>query len=643
MLIPELNQTLLMCGTIRLLLREAGPDPKYYVSGLTAEKIETRNRNLLEIRNITAQFPVEILLNFDLTVGPGLFMEVLLNNFRNEITSYQAFISKFKTNAKSELTELLYNAIGEGNIEQAEIFEQHLSKLNEQLIRDRLENSNLFDVLNNEKMTPTFLKLAKIKSNAGTLNEICDDNGVAFQTDKQREKYIFDTYSEMYGEENIPVTVDDILDFLGPDIANSNLVMSKKVPEGIKNEFERELSLAELERAVTSAKSSSAGGADGINNRVLKKFWYLFKAPLHAYATYIFEGGNLTHSFRSASIKLIPKKGDLKKITNWRPISLLNCLYKIISRAVNNRLQKAAPFVLSRAQKGFVKNRYIQECLINVIEKIAFCNNRNIPALVVAIDQAKAFDTVSHSFMTACYRFFNFGENFIRLMNGIGTKRTASLIWENGTLSKTFELKSGRAQGDGPSPLQYNIAEQILLLKIELDPEIRPAFTLAVEASRIPAPLDWFTTESHKSTGKAEALADDTTVIIKCCRNSLVALKNTLSNFGTISGLQCNENKTCIIPVGGIQELPFDHADIPFQIVNSVKLLGLDLDKDLDCLKQVHEKTYKKIAAIIRFWSRFWLSLPGRINIFKTLCLSQLSYLGCIITPDERLLKTLRT
>jgi hypothetical protein len=407
----------------------------------------------------------------------------------------------------------------------------------------------------------------------------------------------------------------------------------------LSTDFDLPLSLAELDLAISNANSASAGGTDGINNKVLKKFWYLLRWPLFEYASFIHNGGALTQTFRSAAIRLIPKKGDLTRIGNWRPISLLNCIYKVISRAVNNRLQKAAPYILSRAQKGFVKNRFIQECLINVIEKIAYCNANQIPALVVAIDQSKAFDTISHSYVAATYRFFGFGENFIRLMNGIGMGRTASLMWEDGTISQSFELKSGRAQGDGPSPLQYNFGEQILLLKIELDPAIRSAAVLAVEASRLPAPLDWFASEVNKKTNKTEALADDTTVIIECSRESLLNLKNTLTNFGNLSGLQCNEEKTCILPIGGVNNLPFQHVEIPFQITNTVKLLGLELDNKLDCLEKVHEKTLEKISGIVRFWSRFWLSLPGRINVVKTLCLSQLSYLGCIITPDDRSFK----
>jgi hypothetical protein len=92
--------------------------------------------------------------------------------------------------------------------------------------------------------------------------------------------------------------------------------------------------------------------------------------PLTNYANHCLESGNLTDNFRTASIKLIPKKGGLSRITNWRPISLLNCVYKIISRAINERLKLVSNRILSRAQKGFTKGRYVQDCLINIIDTI---------------------------------------------------------------------------------------------------------------------------------------------------------------------------------------------------------------------------------------------------------------------------------
>jgi hypothetical protein len=71
-------------------------------------------------------------------------------------------------------------------------------------------------------------------------------------------------------------------------------------------------------------------------------------------------------------VRLVPKKGNKTDIKNWRPISLLSNLYKILSRALNNRLKKFVSRLTSRAQKGFTDARYIQEVLINVVECIGY-------------------------------------------------------------------------------------------------------------------------------------------------------------------------------------------------------------------------------------------------------------------------------
>ncbi len=118
--------------------------------------------------------------------------------------------------------------------------------------------------------------------------------------------------------------------------------------------------------------------------------------------------------------------------------------------------------MLSRAQKGFTSERYIQEVLINVIENIAHCKSQNIPGCILSIDQAKAFDTISHAYMKEVYKFFGLGPEFIKIIETLCNNRTACIIFDDGSLSAPFDLGRGEAQGNTPSPLLYNMGEQIL-------------------------------------------------------------------------------------------------------------------------------------------------------------------------------------
>jgi hypothetical protein len=80
-----------------------------------------------------------------------------------------------------------------------------------------------------------------------------------------------------------------------------------------------------------------------------------------------------------------------------------------------------------------------------------------------------------------------------------------------------------------------------------------------------------------------------------------------------------------------------------FQIVNSIKVLGFDITKNHEDLKSNFDKSIEKIKKTARFWDRFKLSLPGRINVAKALMLSQLSYPGSILIPSESQLQEINS
>ena len=246
------------------------------------------------------------------------------------------------------------------------------------------------------------------------------------------------------------------------------------------------ITLVELDSAVSSSRTSSASGPDGMNYGFIKKFWLYLRQPLFKYANLCFQKGELTESFKTASIRLIPKKGDATKIKNWRPISLLNCIYKILSKAINTRLQSVTDIITSRAQKGFTSSRFIQEVLINLVEYISHCNTNGIPAIVLALDQSKAFDSIHHSYLKEVYKFFGMGENFIRMLSTVTEGRNAYILYDDGGSSTSFPLETGAPQGNPPSPVQYNFGEQILLLKIELDPRIASVFNHLFIPRQIP-------------------------------------------------------------------------------------------------------------------------------------------------------------
>jgi hypothetical protein len=181
--------------------------------------------------------------------------------------------------------------------------------------------------------------------------------------------------------------------------------------------------------------------------------------------------------------------------------------------------------ICSRAQKGYNDKRYVQEVLLNVCDTISFCKANNIRGSVLAVDMAKAFDTLLHPFIHQVYKFFGFGENMTKWLTLLGNNREACIILDKDKNSRYFKLDTGRPQGDNISPFTFNFCEQILIFRLELDPAI----------ARIARPVNFiinaqppFSNESNRETATNESLADDCTVLTIINRDSFSAIKKIL-------------------------------------------------------------------------------------------------------------------
>ncbi len=113
----------------------------------------------------------------------------------------------------------------------------------------------------------------------------------------------------------------------------------------------------------------------------------------------------------------------------------MNCFYKLISRVIAMRLGTVMDKVTQIGQKGFSKTKYCQEVLIGIVDSINQLKYKNKRGALLSLDIKKAFDSTSHSYLQEAYTFFNFGPNFIRWLNLIGTNRKACIILDDGTYS----------------------------------------------------------------------------------------------------------------------------------------------------------------------------------------------------------------
>jgi hypothetical protein len=201
-----------------------------------------------------------------------------------------------------------------------------------------------------------------------------------------------------------------------------------------------------------------------------------------------------------------------------------------------------------------------------------------------------------------------------------------------------FDLGRGRTQGNGPSPWEYNIGQQILLLKIELCPQIASVYnhlqvprTILGRYTLHPAISDAVNSENNpcfKSKYQCETVADDTSVSTIFCPESLGSLKQILVKFAAFSGLRCNMDKTAILQISNIVMVPDQVRDLGFSLCGETKILGMTISADPAAWESNFELILTNIRKKIEFWNRFHLSLPGCICLIKSLLISPHSHLG---------------
>ena len=236
--------------------------------------------------------------------------------------------------------------------------------------------------------------------------------------------------------------------------------------------------MEEVSNTLKNTKNNVGPGADGFTGSFYKVFWCYIKWIVLGTIHKIFDNRELTISVRLGIIALIPKSDkDRKFILNWRPLTLLETLFKILSLTLAARLNPVLDNLLGHEQKTYVLGRYIAECTRNIF---TYAKNNNLPGMLLLCDFEKAFDSVNFEFILTTLDIFNFGENFkiwITLLLGMEEGKNVSAVTiTNVNVSTPFKIQRGCHQGDPISGYLFILAIQILAIFLQ-NSKIRPYTT----------------------------------------------------------------------------------------------------------------------------------------------------------------------
>ena len=280
----------------------------------------------------------------------------------------------------------------------------------------------------------------------------------------------------------------------------------------------------EIKEATFAINPEKAPDPDGMTSLFYQRFWNKIGRDVCSMVRTFFTTGELDERLNQTNICLIPKTDRPVTMAEFRPISLCNVEYKIISKIINTRLKCILPELIFETQSAFVAGRLITDNILVAQEMFhALRTNPSCKGKYIAVktDMSKAYDRVKWSFMEALLLKLGFEQQWVdRVMKCITSVSYQVLI--NGEAKGNIKPSRGLRQGDPLSPFLFILCTEVLISHIR-NAEATSALT-GIKIARECPPI------SHL------LFADDSLFFCKADKPQCEELMRIIDVYGNASG-----------------------------------------------------------------------------------------------------------
>lgn len=189
--------------------------------------------------------------------------------------------------------------------------------------------------------------------------------------------------------------------------------MLNKLHQNSKSTMVPTFSESEIETALKSMESAKAPGPDGMNAGILKILWPQIKFDILKFFDDFHREGKFPREINSSFIVLVPKSSSAASPSDYRPISLMNISLKLLTKVMATRLQGVIRDLVSQTQSAFIRKRQMTDCILVTSEVFSSLKAKKGKGVIMKLDFAKAFDTVSWEFVLQILRRMNFDSKWI--------------------------------------------------------------------------------------------------------------------------------------------------------------------------------------------------------------------------------------
>lgn len=245
--------------------------------------------------------------------------------------------------------------------------------------------------------------------------------------------------------------------------------------------------------------------------------------------------GRLVKSINSSFITLIPKKENAVGLGDFRPISQVGSVYKVLSKVLSNRLKTVLPEIISEVQSAFLCGRNILDGVLIANEVVDGWRKVKKVGVILKLDFEKAYNSINWEFIFSMLARFGFGGRWITwIKECVSTTRLSILV--NGSPTDEFCPQKGHRQGDPLSPLLFIIVAKGLnvLLFRALEMEVIKGVSIRVQGIQV----------SHLQ------FVDNSILFCQADELEVVNIKRILRCFEIVSRLKINYHKSVVCGVG---------------------------------------------------------------------------------------------
>lgn len=419
-------------------------------------------------------------------------------------------------------------------------------------------------------------------------NEIIDDS------DRIRD-HMVEYFTELYAREAVE-----------EEPADGIFQCERAVPEhdAVNRACMDDITTRDILTAIRTSASKKSPGPDGLPKELYLAAFDVIHRELNLVLNEAIRS-NIPTQFVDGVIVLVKKRDAGETARSFRPISLINFDYKILSRILKQRLENVMHQhnLLTGSQKCSNPGRNIFQATLALKDRIAYLKANRRTAKLIGFDLDHAFDRVDHKFLFKTMRSLGINAALVELLSSIATASSSRLLI-NGHLSASFPIQRSVRQGDPLSMHLFVLYLHPLLQRLE---QVCGADLIV-------------------------AYADDISAIVTRVEQ-LDEMRNLFRSFGRFAGARLNEAKTTAIDVGVINQpltAPWLHTG------ETIKILGVLFSNSV---RQMSAMNWDLL--VTNFCRQVWLhsqrtlTLQQKVTLLNTFISSKMWYMSAHLVPSS--------